>query len=435
MNRRDFIRKSAIAGVGLTMARGALAQAPASKLNDLQIAIVGTGKQGLVLLRDATKIPNVRFRAVCDIWGYSQTYASNFLEKSGQPVTVYSDYLEMLDKESDLDAVIVATPDFVHAPVTIAALKAGKHVYCEKEMSNSLEAARDMVTTARETGKLLQIGHQRRSNPRYQHALQMITKDKLLGRITHVQGQWNRSQRQEGGWSKKWEMSKEDLERYGYGTMERFRNWRNYKAFSGGPIADLGSHQIDIFNWFLSCPPSSVMATGGLDYYDTGEWYDNALALYDYKPAWGPVRGFYQVANTTSHNGYYETFMGDEGSLVISEDVTKGHIFRELTAKRREWEDEADLVSTMGREAIELKIGESRSKMGGNKEGEELGEGTTEKAIHQLHLENFLDAIRNGTPLTCPGEVGYETAVTVLRVNDAIEARRALDFAPEDFHV
>jgi predicted dehydrogenase len=127
--------------------------------------------------------------------------------------------------------------------------------------------------------------------------------------------------------------------------------------------------------------------------------------------------------------------MGDEGSLVISEDVTKGHIFRELTAKRREWEDEADLVSTMGREAIELKIGESRSKMGGNKEGEELGEGTTEKAIHQLHLENFLDAIRNGTPLTCPGEVGYETAVTVLRVNDAIEARRALDFAPEDFHV
>ena len=77
----------------------------------------------------------------------------------------------MLDKEKQLDAVIIATPDFWHAQHTIDCLKAGKHVYCEKEMSNTLEGARSMVLAQRETGKLLQIGHQRRSNPRYLHCL------------------------------------------------------------------------------------------------------------------------------------------------------------------------------------------------------------------------------------------------------------------------
>ena len=73
----------------------------------------------------------------------------------------------MLSDEKDLDAVIIATPDFWHAEQTIACLKAGLHVYCEKEMSNTLEGARKMVQAAKQTGKLLQIGHQRRSNPRY----------------------------------------------------------------------------------------------------------------------------------------------------------------------------------------------------------------------------------------------------------------------------
>ena len=100
----------------------------------------------------------------------------------------------MLDKEKELDAVVIATPDFWHAQHAVDCLKAGKHVYCEKEMSNTLEGARRMVLAARETGKLLQIGHQRRSNPRYLHCYdKLITEAKLLGRIVTVNGQWNRA--------------------------------------------------------------------------------------------------------------------------------------------------------------------------------------------------------------------------------------------------
>ncbi len=101
----------------------------------------------------------------------------------------------MLAQEKDLDAVIIATPDWLHSPITIACLEAGLHVYCEKEMTNDIEDARKMVLAQRKSGKLLQIGHQRRSNPRYWAVNNLIHKDKIAGNLTHVFGQWNRSRK------------------------------------------------------------------------------------------------------------------------------------------------------------------------------------------------------------------------------------------------
>ena len=162
------------------------------------MALIGAGAQGQVLLDASLQIPNVRFVAVCDIWTeYNQKRVSRLLNDSGHPNRAYVDYKELLDKEKDhLDAVIVATPDFWHAEHAIACMKAGLQVYCEKEMSNNLADARRMVLTARETGKLLQIGHQRRSNPRYQFCYQrLLNENKLLGRLTAANGQWNRAKR------------------------------------------------------------------------------------------------------------------------------------------------------------------------------------------------------------------------------------------------
>ena len=174
-----------------------------------RVAIIGSGSQGRNLLLNCLKIPGIRFVAVCDIWPYSRRYAINTLKKYDQVVNGYEDYREMLDKEKHLDAVIVATPDWMHAEHTIACLKAGKHVYCEKEMANTTQSAQEMVRAMRETGKLLQIGHQRRSNPRYWHALKMIEKDKILGRVTHCYGQWNRPRLYEIGCPKGEELDAE----------------------------------------------------------------------------------------------------------------------------------------------------------------------------------------------------------------------------------
>lgn len=443
--RRRFVQTAAAAGAGLMVAPTAWTQqadsavpASGSRAEELPVAIIGAGSQGRNLLNNCLRIPGIRFVAVCDIWPYHQKYAANILKKYDQTVSVYEDYREMLAAQRSLAAVIIATPDWVHAEQTVACLKAGLHVYCEKEMSNTLDGARQMVLAARETGKLLQIGHQRRSNPRYWHAIKLIENDKVLGRITHCNGQWNRPRLYEIGWPENQVLDRDTLRRYGYESMEQFRNWRWYRRYSGGPMADLGSHQIDVFNWFLKACPRSVLASGGLDYYTQQagrDWYDNVMAIYEYQTAAGPVRAFYQVLNTTSHGGFFECFMGDEGSLVISEDNRRGELFREQEAKRREWEDESEKIEKMDREAITLKLGETLAPDGSkDPEGQRLLE-ESKKDVHQLHLENFFNAIRHGSPLSCPPEVGYETAVSVLRANDAVEKACRLVFEPKEFVV
>ncbi len=172
---------------GYEQAQKAAASANAPKapanLSEINVALIGAGAQGQVLIDAMLRIPGLRFRAVCDIWKeYNQKRVVNTLKKYKFEVNGYEDYREMLDKEKDLDAVVIASPDFWHAQHTIDCLKAGKHVYCEKEMSNTLEGARSMVLAARETGKLLQIGHQRRSHPRYQHCHDKLLEEaRLLG--------------------------------------------------------------------------------------------------------------------------------------------------------------------------------------------------------------------------------------------------------------
>jgi len=444
MNRRSFLRSTAAAGAGLVLAPNVMAQATGnSKADSLNIALLGAGAQGQVLLDSCLKIPGLHFKAVCDIWTqYNQKRVTRLLKKYRHEATPYVDYAEMLDKEKDLDAVIIATPDFWHAEQTVACLEAGLDVYCEKEMSNTLEGARKMLQAVRKTGKLLQIGHQRRSNPRYIHCLDKLIKQaKLLGRITTINAQWNRSARPDNGWPKNAAIDQATLNKYGFESMHQFRNWRWYKGLGGGPIVDLGSHQIDVFNWFLGASPKSVIASGGTDYYEksTHQWYDTVMAIYEYDYEYDhgkkqTVRAFYQTITTNSSNGYYENFMGDEGTLHISESAGRGAVYREpsapdwekwvkagfLNAPTEQKSDSTDAVldvrETIAPPAYELPIKMARK-------------------YHQPHLENFFDAVRGRAKLNCPPEVAYESAVSVLKVNQAVEAARKLDFKPEEFKV
>ena len=200
-------------------------------------------------------------------------------------------------------------------------------------------------------------------------------------------------------------------------------------------MADLGTHQVAIFLWILKSRPASVEATGGLDYYKDSEWYDTILTLWDFEPKAGSVRGSYQVANTTSHGGFFEAFMGDEGSLVISEDTRKGFLFRETRAPRKDWEDSAEKIETMDRPAMELKIGETRKSGKGQEEALEADYDPS-KPVHQYHLENFFAAVRNPkNRLSCPAAEAFDTCVAVLKANEALEKGCRVDFSPGDFSV
>ncbi len=442
IDRRSFLRSSAAVGAGLAFAPNILSRARAADPDDINVALLGAGAEGQVLLTACLKIPGVRFKAVCDIWeAFNQKRASRMLKAYGHDNNAYVDYKEMLDKEKgNIDAVIVATPDFWHAEHASACMEAGLHVYCEKEMSNTLEGARKIVETQKKTGKLLQIGHQRRSNPRYIHCYDKLLKQaNLLGRITTINGQWNRAARDFDAWPKNSDIPQATLEKFGFKSMTQFRNWRWFKGLGGGPIVDLGSHQIDIYSWFLGANPKSVIASGGTDYYDksTHEWYDTVMTIFEYETKEGVVRAYYQTQTTNSAQGYYETFMGDQATLQISESASRGAMYRE-PANQTDWakwvklgflnepkEEETpaaeegaglDVRETLAPPAYEIPV-------------------TMDKPYHQPHLENFFNAVRGKEKLNCPGEVGYETAVTVLKVNEAVEAMRRLEFKPDEFKV
>ncbi len=441
LNRKQFMQTAAAGTLLAALKARAVENAvlAAEKNPDqLNIAMIGVGAEGRILTEACLRIPGIRFKAICDIWEYSQRYAERYLQKYGHEVNVYEDYRDLLANEKDLDAVIIATPDWVHDEHTNACLKAGLHVYCEKEMSNSLEKAATMVLTARETGKLLQIGHQRRSNPRYIHAIEKLIHDvNLLGRVTHCTAQWNRARTEDLGWPNKYEMDAATLNKYGYNSMTEFRNWRWYKKYGGGPIVDLGSHQIDLYEWVWGVNPCSVIASGGIDYYPNHEWYDNVLCIYEYDTPQGMGRAYYETLTTTSHRGFSEAFRGENGTIEIAEVPQRGNaVLREAHAP--DWMPyvEQGLLNAV---AAPIQKSSTRNVAVDVRVTAEAGKWPLPveltKPAHQPHLENFFNAIRYGTPLNCPAEKGYETAVAVLNVNRAVTTNRKIEFKPSDFHV
>ena len=437
IDRRQFIKTSTAAGASLILEPHVLTGAKSFGVDDINVALLGAGAQGQVLMNACLKIPGIRFKAVCDIWKeYNQKRVYRLLGKYGHKLNAYEDYREMLANEKDLDAVIVATPDFWHAEHATACLKAGLNVYCEKEMSNTLEGAKQIVRAAKKSGKLLQVGHHRRSNPRYIHCYEKLIKEaKILGHITTINGQWNRAVQPDLGWPEKYAIPQPRLEQYGFQSMAQFRNWRWYKGFGGGPIVDLGSHQIDIFSWFLDAVPSSVMASGGTDYYDsqTHEWYDTVMAMFEYDTPKGLVRAFYQTITTNSNMGYFENFMGDQGTLQISESAGRAAIYREQSAPLWDkWVDK-NFLNAPEEEAtpnVNGAVLDVRETVAPPKYVLPV---TFNDPYHKPHLENFFNSIRGKDTLNCPAEVGYETAVAVLKVNEAVEKASLVKYDRNEF--
>ena len=467
IGRRGFLTTAAAAGATVILggrATGASgADAPAVKpkrprkgpSDELNVGIIGTGAEGQVLINACmykhAPIPGLNFVAMCDIWSYNKKYVKGKLKKSYYrkfpDVKDFEDYQEMLDDDSlDLDCVIVATPEWKHAEHSIECMKKGIHVYCEKEMSNDLNEAREMVKVSNEKDVLLQIGHQRRSNPRYIHAVNNLVRNKdvnILGRVTQAMAQWNRGVSADIGWPRTYVMPSDKLTKYGYDTMHRFRNWRWYKRYGGGPIVDLGSHQIDIFEWVFGTHPKSVYATGGVDYYDTHEWYDNVMCLYEYETEPGKTsRAFYQVQTTTSHGGYHEVFMGENGTLVMSENPMQGNwVKRETRKEVPDWNQyvKQGLIQEIAQK-IPKAVVKSTKAILDVRTSPSLPKWPLPVDLarppHQPHLANFFEAVRLGDKghLNCPGEIGFKTAVAVLAVNNVIETQQKRVFDEKEFH-
>jgi len=450
MSRRAFIGASTAVGASLYLPPRAWAVTNQSKDRDaIQVALIGVGNQGQRLMESVIRLSKhnpVHMRAVCDIWDKNRKRSSKILHAYrayGHRGTAYIDYQELLEREADLDAVIVATPDFCHAAQTIAALEKNLHVYCEQPMSHTLEQARRMTEAARDTGKLLQIGYQRRSNPKYILAHEKLLQEAgILGRITAVDGQWNRSRMAylEQGWPEGSAIEEARLHAYGYESMQQFRNWQWHRRLGAGPVVGLGGQQIDVYNWFLGTNPRSIMATGGTDYWTQYQCHDNVLTLYEYETPYGIVRASHRLHTSNGNRGYFEQFVGDEGLLEISESE-RSAVYREAWVPEQKWYpweekrfiEHQHKIKNQNR-ADENSVLDVRISSPPPREYWQYNlSASMRKPRHQAHLENFFAAIRGREPLNCPAELGYATSASVLRINSAVKAGQRIEFAPKDF--
>ncbi len=451
ITRREFIRNGSALGTGLVLGAPAILSASAKNApsDEIRVGFIGCGKQHEVLFNAMKNIPGLRYVAACDIMKDRVGGAASRMMSTFSLDTMPKRYLDaekMLSEQKDMDAVIIASPDFWHAPHTVMALEAGFDVYCEKMMSNTIDGARSMVRAAESTGRLCQIGHQRRSNPRYIYTLEeLIRKKKICGQIVNINGQWNRavaSSRDIGGDlindPKKRRILPSDatLAKYGFGDLHRFFNWRLYRDLSGGPISDLGAHQIDIFNWFLGAQPKSVMASGGNNYFRDREHFDNVMCIFDYDTPEGGARAFYQVLTTTSAGGgYFEAFMGTEGTIEISERAAYTNIYRESSAPS--WDElvargylkrgAAAGPAAAGSDAIAAYESAPPDKF-------ELP-GDLNKPPHQPHLENFFDAMRGKVALNCDARHAFESEAPIYWVNPAALERKTIVLGEEHLSV
>jgi predicted dehydrogenase len=459
LNRRQFLGSVAATSLaaGLTIPRPVWGQTGGGNKDTVNLAIVGTGRQGRIILKYALEhMDNVNFVAVCDIWDYSKRYGVGLCKRYDHDPQVFDHHKEMLAQMGEkIDGVLVAVPDMHHAEVSIDCLEAGLHVYCEKEMSTNLEDAARMVRAQRETGKLLQIGHQRRSNPFYKHAYGLIHDAGYTGQITHVKGQWHQMKPVRPvpeQLQKKWKIDDKLLKEHGFEDMAQFYYWRWFRDLAGGPMADLGSHQVDIFNWFLKGVPSRIIAFGGNEWAkqdakkrDAGyapTEFDHTLVTYQYDDtAFGPVSGQYSVVLSSSKGGFYEDFMGDGGTVTTAEVVSRGGMHKEQVAEELDWEDELQTTETeTGDEkgvldparSLEAGSGENDEELQKMKQKMEIAK----NAPHLPHEQNFIEAIRGNEELNCPADgVGYETAVTALKAHEAAVRGEAIQLSEADFHV
>ncbi len=444
-NRRNFLKGAAVGAAFLPSFNILHAEdvTIGPKDDQINVALIGFGAEARVLSASLVRIPGVRVRCVCDIWRFQQQQAKSFFKNYGMPIKTYEDYREMLDKEDkNIDAVVIATPDWMHCEHTCYCLRKGKHVYCEKEMSNKLEEAAEMCRVQQETGKLLQIGHQRRSNPRYRHCFENVVPN-MLGRVTTAYAQWNRTLAP--FFAVKRPPKQEILTKYGYENPEQYLNWRWFYKYGGGSMVDLGSHQIDLFIWAWGVPPSSVTAIGGKDAFSPRrQAYDRVMCLYEFQmPDGTKNEAYYQVISSNARGGFYEQFMGVNASLTIAEISARGNtVQRELRSgglTDQEWQKFIDKGWILPSEGDTIKKEVTKdiavdTRISAQATGNALGV-TMNKPAHMPHLENFFAACRHGAKLNCPAELAYESAVAVLAANVSADSHKTHYFKPEDFKV
>jgi predicted dehydrogenase len=417
-DRRGFLKTSATTAAGVAV-MSALPKHVLGANDRLRVAQIGCGGRGNYLIGEvfkSAKDQNVEIAALCDVWSVNLDRAVARVDKQqGGKVKTYRRYSELLQSK-DIDAILIATPDFGHTPIMIEAMKAGKDVFCEKPMSTELAHANEALRVQKQTGRIVQVGSQRRSDPRHQAGAKLIQSG-ILGKITEVETAWHDNAPR---WARDYsDVRREDVDWDQYlmylpkepWNPARFRRWHLYKDFTTGTPALLGAHLIDVGVWFMDDPlPTSAVAHGGVYVWKDGrEHADTMEALLEYP------KGFllkYATRLGNAHPVPEAVFFGTKGTFDTESWTARGD---------GGGKDKLSAPVTVPKPEGSRTFAAGTSNPGTNMPGaagSTAGTGTQtmldERVAGEGHVKNWLECVRSRKQPNAPIDVGYAHSVASI---------------------
>ena len=410
--RRTFLTRlmGSVAGMGavsaapwvLPVTESALAADGAGLGEKVRVGMIGVGSRGRYLTQQIQQSTNLQVVAICD--NYELNYERAIALTEGK-ATAYRDYKALLDA-GGIDAVVIATPLAHHDYITIDALQAGYHVFCEKAMARTLDGCKAMVDAHLATGRVLQIGHQRLFDPVYLEALKHVQAGDI-GKITQIRAYWHRH---------------DDWRRpvpAGSG-LERHINWRLYKDSSAGLMTELASHQIQVANWFYGSVPERVMGSGSISYWKDGrEVYDQVALIYDYSDG---RKLLYDSMTNNRLYGIEEQILGDLGTIEPETNRLYSETPEPVPALQRLMADITDGV--FGTVPIGGPSWKAETRL--DNKGKTIVPGEYNEGL--LQLEAFADSVKSGKPLPGLLREGYHASIGALLGEMAMDSGKAVSW-------
>jgi predicted dehydrogenase len=393
IDRRQFIST----GLGLAAALTPAGVRARGANDRIGIGVIGCGSRGNYLLGEtlAASGDRVDIVALADVWSVARnTMADRVAGAEGRPrpklFARYGDLLAM----PQVDAVIIATPDFAHPGVLVDAVKAGKDAFVEKPLCARLEDAVAALDAVTGSSRIVQVGTQRRSSARFQAAAEYV-RSGALGPICKIETAWNRNV---PSWARPiddvraedvdWEQFQMYLERRPFDPV-RLRSWQWFYQQTTGLVGLLGSHLIDVAQWFMDDPvPTSAVALGGrYTWKDGREISDTAEYVLEYPKGW--------LLTFSSRLG-----SGPETDYTVFYGKTR-------TLDTRDWVSRpADNKRPAGAEDLTLPAA----------------------AEERSHVGNWLDCLRSRAQPNAPIQAGYSHAVACCLAREAERTGRRMRY-------
>jgi predicted dehydrogenase len=430
MKRRDFLKATATGIAALPIAR-ASSFARAMGANDrVRVGVVGFSDRFrsslLPAFLPASKELNFEIVAVSDIWDTRREAGKSHIEKlTGKPVDAVHNNDELYERK-DIDAVIIATADFQHAQHGVEAVKSGRDAYVEKPLAHNMQDAREIRQAVHDSGRIVQIGTQRRSSPVYQAAYDYIRSGKF-GDIVSVLMTWNVNQ--PGRWRRPKLVAglreeQVDWKRYlmnnPYEPFDprKYVEFRLFWPYSSGIPDQWMVHQIDTVHWFTGFPrPRSVVANGGIYFWRDGRKnWDTMTAVFDYGPLDDSSKGFqvvYTSRMTNEAGEVKELYYSNGGTL----DLDKKTVSPEGGLTKR-YADEMGMQPNL---LPEISLLDSAPKIVTS--ADTGGDPDT-----SANVRNWMECVRSRKTPNAHIDAGYQHSVALCMTIAAIQTGRRVTF-------